>query len=165
MKTISIVAMLMLTAAMPLVSSAQPVKAAYVDDVGEGRRVPFSVTVPLRDFLNCATLPAQCQSPVPAGKRFVIENIGAYLQISVSGTTTGDIVSGFYVNVSSMRTYFPFTPQAINSLAKNWAGHFPFRAYLDEGQLVQCTLNGSNSTGSPSFSGECVLAGYLIDKR
>ena len=167
MKAYAATAMLLCAAMLPAAAPAQTtVKPVYVDDIGEGRRVPFSVTLPLRSFFNCTMLPEQCQTPVPEGKRFVIENIGAHLQITNLGGSTGDIRGGFYVDVASLRTYFPFTEQAMNSSEKNWAAHFPFRAYLDHEQRISCALNGASVTGTPfQFGGDCVLAGYLIDRR
>lgn len=140
---------------------AQP-KPALVH-IDEAQRTPLAVTLPLRSFFNCVTLPAQCATPVPAGKRFVIESIGASLYIYKSGGS-GSPSGGLMLDLHSVRTYFPLTIVTSDAVADRWAYHTPFRGYLDSGQSVSCTTNGFVVTGSPSVSGDCVLSGYLIDK-
>jgi hypothetical protein len=157
-------------AALPLVlaccatlASAQP-KPAIVKSIDEAQRTPLAVTLPLREFFNCTTLPAQCQTPVPAGKRFVIESVGADLQISKFGGSSGNLRGGLMLDLPGVRTYFPMLIVTSDTSEDNWAYHTPFRGYVDPGQSVSCSLNGVSVTGTPSFSGHCVLAGYLIDK-
>jgi hypothetical protein len=146
--------------AMSVPALAQPVKAAYTEDVTEGRITPLRVQIPMVQSIDCVGEPGNCAIPVPAGKRFVIEHFSGF--VAISG---GFILNGAELRLPAGPAYFPLTVQVAGDPQRSSVS-VPFRAYLDAGQVVGCGLNGiAGGGGTVTVAGECALFGYLIDKR
>lgn len=159
-RSLRLVLLPILLTMMSVAAMAQPVKAAYTEDLTEGRITPLRVQIPMVQSIDCVGEPGNCAQPVPAGKRFVIEHFSGF--VAISGAFA---LYGAELRVPAGPAYFPLTVQVAGD-PQRYSVSVPFRAYMDAGDIVGCGLNGvGGGGGTVTVAGECALFGYLIDKR
>jgi len=132
-------------------------KAANIKDVSNpDKQVIYSKVIPI--FFNSGdTLQNTTASPVPAGKRLIVEHVSL-----IGSLPTGQIATA-YIYEAGLNgvVYLIAVPQGTANGYDNFSVSQPARFRLEPGQILGFHVDRSGSSGSASFNFS--VLGYLID--
>ncbi len=153
---------LALTACLAACALAQ--KAVLTQDVDSPARQPFAVGFSLTGGSFCGIPSTDTTFTVPTGKRLVIEQVSAELQVATGVGAQVTVILPVPGSSGTKYRVFPLTTfHARLSTNDLYRVNHVARAYVDGGQVVTLRACEVKDSFPSTLSGELSVSGYYIN--